>query len=757
MVIRKEIEIGGRILSIETGKYAKQADGAVMVRYGDTMVLASVVAKKEIVEGQDFLPLQVEYREKTAAAGKIPGGFFKREGRPTEKEILSSRLIDRPIRPMFPEGYKSETQILLTVFSSDQENDADFLGALGASSALMISDIPFSGPIAEVRVGKIDGNLIVNPTFSQLPSSSMDIMVAGTTTSIVMVEGETKEISEQDMLEALRFAQENIKKLCALQIEFQNESNRPKREIPVNQLKNQLNDAVSKIARDKVRTATHQILMKEERSKANEEILLTTIEGLKSAITSVALKLNDKDNALYHESPAAFVEDKKDLIADILHDIEYEEMRKMILDEGKRLDGRGVKDVRPITCEIGLLPRTHGSALFTRGETQSLTSATLGTKLDEQILDGLQPESTKRFMLHYNFPPFSVGEVGRLGSTGRREIGHGNLAERSLKNVLPLEEEFPYTIRIVSDILESNGSSSMATVCAGTLALMDAGVPIKKPVAGIAMGLIKEADKVAVLSDILGNEDHLGDMDFKVSGTRDGITGLQMDIKIQGISFDIIERALMQAKDGRFHILGIMEQTINEPRKELSKYAPRLTTLKIPVDMIGTVIGPGGKMIRQIVKDTGAEINIEDDGTIVIASVSAEGSDKAQQIISKLVEAPVVGKTYKGKVTRLMDFGAFVEFLPGKEGLVHISHLDVNRVNKVSDILKVGDEIEVKLIKIDDEGRNNLSRKALMPGYDPEQEALREAERKRDRPPRRDGDRNGGHRGGGGHHRSHRD
>mgnify|MGYP001160520912 CR=1 FL=1 len=757
MIIRKEIEIGGRILSIETGKYAKQADGAVMVRYGDTMVLVAVVASKEIVEGRDFLPLQVEYREKTAAAGKIPGGFFKREGRPTEKEILSSRLIDRPIRPMFPEGYKSETQILLTVFSSDQENDADFLGAIGASSALMISDIPFAGPIAEVRVGKIDGNLIVNPTFSQLPLSKMDIMVAGTTTSIVMVEGETKEISEQDMLEALRFAQENIKKLCDLQIEFQKESNRPKREIPVNQLKNQLNEAVSKIARDKVRATTHQILMKEERSKANEEILHATIEGMKSAIVSATLTLDDKDKVLFHESPGAFVEDKKDLIADILHDIEYEEMRKMILDEGKRLDGRGVKDIRPITCEIGLLPRTHGSALFTRGETQSLTSATLGTKLDEQILDGLQPESTKRFMLHYNFPPFSVGEVGRLGSTGRREIGHGNLAERSLKNVLPLEEEFPYTIRIVSDILESNGSSSMATVCAGTLALMDAGVPLKKPVAGIAMGLIKEADKVAVLSDILGNEDHLGDMDFKVSGTRDGITGLQMDIKIQGISFDIIERALMQAKEGRFHILGIMEQTINEPRKELSKYAPRLTTIKIPVDMIGTVIGPGGKMIRQIVKDTGAEINIEDDGTIVIASVSSEGSDKALQIISKLVEAPVVGKTYKGKVTRLMDFGAFVEFLPGKEGLVHISHLDVNRVNKVSDILKVGDEIEVKLIKIDDEGRNNLSRKALMPGYDPEQEALREAERKRDRPPRRDGDRSGGHRGGGGHQRPHRD
>jgi len=757
MIIRKDVEIGGRIFSIETGKYAKQADGAVMVRYGDTMVLATVVASKEVSEGQDFFPLQVEYREKTAAAGKIPGGFFKREGRPSEKEILSSRLIDRPLRPMFPKTFRSETQIMLAVFSADQENNSDILGAIGASAALMISDIPFDGPIAEVRVGRIDGQLIINPTFKQLESSDMDVTVAGTNSSIVMVEGDAKEISEQAMLEALKFAYEHINQLCQLQIELQNECRKTKREVIVNELKKQLFDIVSKIARANLEKVTHLVLMKDDRRKKNEEIFLNTIEILKTEIASYNLQFDETDQVLFGESPAAFIESKKTLIAEILHEIEYEEMRKMILDDHERLDGRGEKDIRPITCEVGLLPRTHGSALFTRGETQSLTTATLGTKMDEQILDGLLAESTKRFMLHYNFPPFSVGEVGRLGGTGRREIGHGNLAERSLKNLLPSEVEFPYTIRIVSDILESNGSSSMATVCAGTLALMDAGVPIKKPVAGIAMGLIKEGEKVAILSDILGNEDHLGDMDFKVAGTRDGITGFQMDIKIQGISFDIFEKALMQAKEGRFHILDVMERTMSEPRKELSQYAPRLTTIKIPVDMIGAVIGPGGKVIRQIVKDTGAEINIEDDGTVVIASASAEGSAKALEIISKITEAPEVGKIYKGKVTRTMDFGAFVEFLPGKEGLVHISHLDINRVNKVTDVVNVGDAIEVKLIKIDEEGRNNLSRKALMAGYDAEKEAQRESERKRDRPPRRDGNRDGNRERGGGHHRPQRD
>lgn len=758
MVVKKQIEIGGRMLSLETGRLAKQADGAVLVQYGETMVLGTVVASKQAKEGQGFFPLQVEYREKTAAAGKIPGGFLKREGRPTEKEVLSSRLIDRPLRPMFPEGFKCETQIMLTVFSSDQENDGDILGAIGASAALMISDIPFNGPVAEVRVGRVDGQLIINPTFAQLATSDMDITVAGTATSIVMVEGEAKEISEQDMLAAMNFAQENIRAICSLQTELANAAGvKTKREVPVDAVKAQLVSVIDKLARKKISDLWHQVLLKDERSAAKEKIQEEFLESLKVEIVSAPMTLEEEDDHLRKDHPHEFLEKYKAVISEAFHDIEYEEMRKMILDESKRLDGRGVRDVRPITIEVGLLPRAHGSALFTRGETQSLTTTTLGTKSDEQILDGLLPESTKRFMLHYNFPPFSVGEVGRLGFTGRREVGHGNLAERSLKHLLPPESEFPYTIRIVSDILESNGSSSMATVCAGSLSLMDAGVPIKRSVAGIAMGLVKEGDKTAILTDILGNEDHLGDMDFKVAGTREGITGLQMDIKIQGISFEIFERALAQAREGRLSILDVMENAMSAPRSDLSQYAPRLTTIKIPVESIGAVIGPGGKVIRQIVKDTGAEINIEDDGTIVIASVSAEGSRKALEIINKIVEIPEVGKIYQGKVTRIMDFGAFVEFLPGKEGLVHISHLDMNRVNSVTDVVKVGDPIEVKLIKKDEEGRYNLSRKALMAGYDPEAEAQREAERKEKRGDRRDsrGGGGGGYRGGGG--RSRRD
>ncbi|MBU1422114.1 MAG: polyribonucleotide nucleotidyltransferase [Bacteroidetes bacterium] len=702
MVVRKEIEIGGRILSLETGLFAKQADGAVMAQYGETMVLATVVAAKEAAEGFDYFPLQVEYREKTSAAGKIPGGFFKREGRPTEKEILSSRLIDRPIRPMFPEHFKNETQILVSVYSSDQENDGDTIGALAASAALMISDVPFDGPIAEVRVGRIEGQLIINPTFSQLEKSDFDVVVAGTTDSIVMVEGEGKEISETDILESLKFAHGYIKQLCNLQIELQKATGKTKRQAITDETDKQLIAEVTNLFLPKIKELNRTVLKKEDRSSRNslieEEIQKTLAEK-------------------YPE--------KGKVISAIIHDIEKQDMRRMIIEEGKRLDGRSVTDIRPISCQISVLPRTHGSALFTRGETQSLTSATLGTKTDEQILEGLLPETTKRFMLHYNFPPFSVGEVGRLGSTGRREIGHGALAERALKKMLPLEAEFPYTLRIVSDILESNGSSSMATVCAGTLALMDAGVPIKKSVAGIAMGLIKEKDGVAILSDILGNEDHLGDMDFKVAGTSDGITAVQMDMKVQGISLEILAKALDQAKEGRFHILKIMNETISEPKKELSQYAPRLTTFKIPVDMIGSVIGPGGKMIRHIVKESGAEINIEDDGTVVVASESAEKSAKAVQMIQQLTEQPEVGKTYHGKVTRIMDFGAFVEFLPGKEGLVHISRLDMNRVEKVSDVVKVGDLFDVKLIKIDNEGRFDLSRKALMPGYNPSMEKER--------------------------------
>ncbi|MGA9362852.1 MAG: polyribonucleotide nucleotidyltransferase [Bacteroidota bacterium] len=691
MARRIEIEVDGRTLSIETGKFAKQADGAVMVRYADTMVLATVVSAKEPVEDQDFVPLQVEYRERTSAAGRIPGGFFKREGRPTEKEILSSRLIDRPIRPLFPKNYRYETQVLVTVFSSDQEHDADVLGAIGASAALLISDIPFDGPIAEVRVGRIDGEHVINPTLSQLEKSDIDLVVAGTAESVIMVEGEAKETSEDGLLEAVKIAHEAIRKIIAAQLEFAQGVSKPKRQIEAATADEALLADVSAHAKQRIQDLNRAILNKDERSKQRENIE-TEVKGL-----------------LLEKYP-----EKETLISQALHDLEREDMRSMILGEGRRLDGRSLTEIRPITCEVGLLPRTHGSSLFTRGETQSLATVTLGTKPDEQLIEGLFPESTKRFMLHYNFPPFSVGEVGRVGGPGRREIGHGNLAERALKNLIPPETEFPYTIRIVSDILESNGSSSMATVCAGSLALMDSGVPIRKAVAGIAMGLVKEGDRVAILSDILGNEDHLGDMDFKVAGTRDGITGFQMDIKIKGISFEIVERALQQAREGRLQILEIMNQAISEPRKELSGYAPRLTSLKIPVDMIGAVIGPGGKTIRHIVKESGAEVNIEEDGTVVIASVNKQSTDLAREMIERITEVPEVGKVYKATVRKIMDFGAFCEFLPGKEGLLHISQIDTRRVNKVSDVLKVGDVLDVRLVKIDEEGRFNLSRKVLL-------------------------------------------
>ncbi len=722
-MITREISLEGKQFLFETGRFAKQADGAVMVKYADTMVLATVVSEREPKEGQDFFPLQVEYREKTASAGKIPGGFFKREGRPSEKEILSSRLIDRPIRPMFPENYRNETQILVTVYSSDKEHDGDVLGACAASAALMVSDVPFDGPIAEVRVGRIDGRWVINPTFSDLEKSDMDVTVAGSSDSIVMVEGESKEISEAEMLEALRVGHNAIKQLCKVQEELAAEVRKQKRAIPPSTITPDLVAEVEAIAGARLKELSRTVLSKEQRSEAT--------------------------HAVYDEVQKALAEKFPERQLDIeqaVHDIEKRAMRSTILNEQKRLDGRGLKDIRPITCEVALLPRTHGSALFTRGETQSLTTATLGTKLDEQVLEGLFPETTKRFMLHYNFPPFSVGEVGRVGSTGRREIGHGNLAERALKNVSPTEQEFPYTIRVVSDILESNGSSSMATVCAGTLALLDAGVPVKCPVAGIAMGLVKEGEQVAILSDILGNEDHLGDMDFKVAGSTKGITAFQMDIKIKGISFSILEAALQQAKEGRFHILDIMAKTISVPRSEISQYAPRLQTVMIPVDMIGPLIGPGGKNIRQIVKDSGAEINIEDDGKVTIAAVEKTSADAALRAIQRLTEVPEVGKVYSATVKKIMEFGAFVEILPGKEGLVHISQLDVNRVNKVEDLLKLGDTIEVKLINIDSEGRLVLSRKALLPGGENAAEEIHKRARERKEHP-------SAHRGG--HGRPH--
>jgi polyribonucleotide nucleotidyltransferase len=722
-MIIKEVELGGKKLSFETGRLAKQADGSVMVRCGDTMVLATVVSAREPKEGQDFFPLQVEYREKVASAGKIPGGFFKREGRPTEKEILSSRLIDRPIRPMFPEHYVNETQLLVTVYSSDMEHDGDILGACAASAALMVSDVPFDGPIAEVRVGRIDGQFVINPIISSLSKSDMDVTVAGTADSIVMVEGESREISEADMIAALKFGHEAIRMLCAAQVDLAKKVNRAKRATVVQELPKDVESDVKSLAATKIKELSRTVMAKEQRSDATKKVY------------------DDTKQALAEKYP-----EKEELIEEIIHQLEYDSMRSTILTESKRLDGRGLTDVRPITIEVGLLPRTHGSALFTRGETQSLTTTTLGTKLDEQIIDGLLAETTKRFILHYNFPPFSVGEVGRVGFTGRREIGHGNLAERALKNLLPPENDFPYTVRIVSDILESNGSSSMATVCAGSLALFDAGVPLKRAVAGIAMGLVKEGDRVAILSDILGNEDHLGDMDFKVAGTDQGITAFQMDIKIKGISFEIMERALAQAKDGRMKILSVMNPVLGQPRSDLSKYAPRLQTIKIPIDMIGALIGPGGKNIRQLVKDSGAEINIEDDGTVTVAAVEKESADIALNAIRRMTEMPEVGKTYKATVKKIMEFGAFVEILPGREGLVHISQLDVNRVNKVEDLVKLGDSIEVKLMKIDDEGRLNLSRKALLPGGENAHEEMNrprpkrdhgDRDRRRDGPPRR--------------------
>jgi polyribonucleotide nucleotidyltransferase len=691
MKIIKEVEIGGNVFTLETGRFAKQADGAVMARFGDTMVLATVVGAKEPKEGMDYFPLQVEYREKYASAGKIPGGFLKREARPSEKEVLSARLIDRPIRPMFPDWFQCETQIIVTVYSSDQEHDGDTLGAVAASAALMISELPFDGPIAEVRVGRVDGELLINPTFTQLLKSDMDVTVAGTSDSIVMVEGEALEISEEDMLAALGFAHDHIKALCDLQRALAAEIGRPKRTAAAQSANDELVAQVRSLAAEKIRELANTPLTKEARAEQTSRIY------------------NETQTALAEKYP-----DQQKAIAAQLHELEYVEMREMILSGGRRLDGRGLKDIRPISIETGLLPRTHGSALFQRGETQSLTTMTLGTKLDEQIIDGLTPVDSKRFMLHYNFPPFSVGEVGRLGTTGRREIGHGNLAERALKNLMPPEPEFPYTVRIVSDVLESNGSSSMATVCAASLALFDGGAPLKRGVAGIAMGLVKEQDRVAILSDILGNEDHLGDMDFKVAGTAAGITAFQMDIKIRGISLAIMKDALQQAKEGRLWILEKMNQAIASPRESLSPFAPRLTTLMIPVDMIGAVIGPGGKNIRQIVKDSGAEINIEDDGSVVIAATSQEAANKAIAAIQRITEIPEIGKVYSSTVKKVMEFGAFVEFLPGKEGLVHVSQLDVKRVAKPADVVKVGDVIDVKIVDKDDQGRWKLSRKAVL-------------------------------------------
>jgi polyribonucleotide nucleotidyltransferase len=690
MIIKKEREIGGRTLSIETGHMAKQANGSTVVRFGDTMVLVTATASKNIREDIDFFPLSVEFQEKTYAAGKIPGGFFKREGRPTEKEILSARLIDRPLRPLFPKEFKNDTQIAAFVISSDQENDGDVLGIIGASVALSISDIPFAGPVAGVRVARIGGQFVVNPTFSQLDEGDLELVIAGTEDSIIMVEGEAHEINETEMIEALTFGHQYIRQIIELEKEMIQEISVEKMTVNASEFPEDLNKRIDQFSRDRIQESI-QITEKKSRHKSLDEI----------------------HEAVKENFPEEYEEYASD-IKELLHDIEKEEVRSMIIQEQRRLDGRGLNDIREITCEVGILPRAHGSALFTRGQTQSLGVTTLGTKIDEQIVDALEGESSKSYMLHYNFPPFSVGEVRPFRGPGRREIGHGNLAERSLKPVLPSEDSFPYTIRIVSDILESNGSSSMATVCSGSLSLMDAGVPIKCHVAGIAMGLIKEESEVRILTDILGDEDHLGDMDFKVAGTRQGITAFQMDIKISGLSFEIMAEALKRAHEARIKILEIMERSIGKPKADISPYAPRILTVKIPTDRIGEVIGPSGKMIRSIIEETGAKIDIGDDGYTVIASPDMEMAKLAKSRIESIIAEPEVGKEYEATIKRIMNFGAFAEFMPGKEGLIHISELEESRVNSVNDVVKIGDKVHVILKEIDKEGRFNLSRKEYL-------------------------------------------
>jgi len=690
-MVKKNWNLEGKNFYFETGRMAKQADGAVLVGIDSTVVLVTAVASKDRQSDQDFFPLSVEYREKFYAAGKIPGGFFKREGRPGEKETLGARMIDRPIRPLFPDTFRYEVQVACSVLSSDQQLPSDILGITGASLALALSDIPFGAILSGVRVGMKDGRYIANPTFIELDEGQLDIVVAGSDEAILMVEGGAKEVSESVLLGALEFAHAQIKQINAFQREFIAAcAPKPKRSYKEMEINKELDASL--------------------RADYLAEIDRLARLGGKLCRQNTLSDLLAAAQAKYGEA----YPDSEKQFKRIMENMEREVVRKMIIDGKIRCDGRGYADIRNITCEVGVLPRTHGSALFTRGETQSLVVTTLGTAQDEQRMDELSGESFKSYMLHYNFPPFSVGEVGRFSGPGRREIGHGMLAERAIEPVIPADENFPYTIRVVSDVLESNGSSSMATVCGGSLALMDAGVPIKKPVAGVAMGLIKEGERFAILTDILGLEDHDGDMDFKVTGTRDGITAFQMDVKIAGIERSIMEPALEQARQARIKILEIMDRTIAAPRKEISPFAPKIVQIKIPVDKIRDVIGPGGKMIRYIQDTTGAKIQVEDDGTVEIAAVDQAAGDKALEMIRALTEEPEMNKVYKGVVRGIQVFGAFVQILPGRDGLLHISEIDTKRVNKVEDVLKLGDEIEVKVIGIDKDGKIKLSRKVLL-------------------------------------------
>ncbi len=688
-ITRKEINWGGRPLILETGKIARQADGAVLVTYGGTQVLCTAVANKFVRPGQDFFPLTVNYQEKTFAAGKIPGGFFKREGRPSEKETLTSRLIDRPIRPLFPDGFRNETQVICTVLAHDLENDPDIVSLVGASAALTISGVPFMGPIGGCRIGYIDGEFVLNPQQEQLGSSTLDLIVAGTREGVLMVESEAQELDEDTMLKAVTFGHEQSQAVINMIIEMAEACAKEPWDLPGQpEQYDGVASRVKELATEPL-TVAYQLTVKQER-----------VEALGAARDTVMTALEEEE--LDTEIGAA-----------VFKKVEKDIVRGGILKTGQRIDGRDTKTVRDITAEVGILPRAHGSALFTRGETQALVVTTLGTGQDEQIIDALEGEYRESFLLHYNFPPYSVGEASFLRSPGRREIGHGKLAWRAVRPLLPAKDDFPYTIRVVSEVTESNGSSSMATVCGSSMSLMDAGVPLGNPVAGIAMGLIKEGEDFAVLSDILGDEDHLGDMDFKVAGTSKGVTSLQMDIKITSITAEIMRIALDQARDGRMHILGEMDRAITAARESVSDNAPRITTMSIPRDKIREVIGTGGKVIREICEVTGAKVDIEDDGTIKVAAVDSDAGQRAIDWITSIVAEPEVGKIYNGKVVKLMDFGAFVNFLGSKDGLVHISELAQERVGEVGDVVTMGDEVKVKVIGLDDRGKVKLSMRSV--------------------------------------------
>jgi polyribonucleotide nucleotidyltransferase len=685
MYRKLEMQLAGRTLSLETGRLAKQSHGAVLAQYGETVVLATVVSAYKSRDKIDFLPLTVDYQEKTFAAGKIPGGFFKREGRPTEKEILTSRLIDRAMRPLFPKGYDKETQIVVNVLSIDRENDSDTLALIATSAALEVSDIPFEGPVAAVRMGRIDGKLVVNPLISEMESSDISLVIAAKPESIMMLEGGAQVVDEEAILEALFTAHEEMRPVFELQQELRRLAGKPKRDFT----KKEFDQALLAAVRERMTPNLVQALK---------------ISGKKERNTAV-YELQDK----VAEELLARFPDRKHELEEAAEKVLRDQVRRVILDEDKRIDDRSSTEIRPLSAEVHALPRTHGSAIFTRGETQVLATVTLGTSSDEQRVDALLGERFKKFMLHYNFPPFSTGEVKFLRGPGRREIGHGALAERALAAVLPPEEDFPYTIRVVSEVLESNGSSSMATICGGTLALMDAGVPIKAPVAGIAMGLVKEGDKVRVLTDILGDEDHLGDMDFKVAGTAEGVTAIQMDNKVGGVTRDVMRQALHQARDARLFILSVMAKAIDQPRTNVSSYAPRIVTLHIKPDKIRDVIGPGGKVIRGLVEETGCKIDIEDDGTVLIASADSAAMELAISRIEAITAEPEVGRIYDGVVRKIVEFGAFVEIMPGTDGLLHISQISNDRIRRVEDVLHEGDEIKVKVLDVDRSGKIRLS------------------------------------------------